>query len=721
MSRQPRRQRESQQERLQAAQRELVQRVRDDNWEAICAATVTAWRWPRGRWRQLRPVLIVDGHYACRNIGFPGALDYGKLVALLEAALAPPPGMAADQPLVRYYLNSHTESLEVERQLEAHQYKVRLRGTLVDDRGKLKQDGVDSSITSVMFNVVRPPDKHPEGVSCNLILVLGGDQDLVRGLEMLRTDRAGLHRDLAAGVLGFKHNVSYRWRQQAAVFHLEDLDVWNGTEVRVQYDQMVALQEKLAAYYRGSVGPASEELQQFQKSQASPAMMLCSNLAKEFLAQLEANRVVVVTGDTGCGKSTQFPKFVMQASKNHRVVVTQSRRLAARSLARRVQLEANTRGGQVAYQIRGQDHVETDCQLVYCTTGVLLRQLQGGGKLRDYTHVFVDEVHERTYEADLLLAILKAALPFLPDLKVIVMSATISAEKFLEYFNTFPHWLFPINIPRSFQRHDFLLEQAFEELQDAIRRGQYRPEHPLPRRDAVLKSVDPGTELDAAHSLGDLYLAEDDPSLFPEVRRRFATELLRFLHHTRPLEEAVLVFLPGLREIHAFRDYLRQFDNVELCILHSEAKDAEGSVFDNGTTDVRRIILSTDIAENAVTLPAVHVVVDLCLQKALRWGAEEGRASLDLVRVSRDAAVQRAGRTGRVRDGRCYRLLTEAEFATLPDFRMPAIQCMPLATALLEVLHMNLPWVLQPMDLLASMLDPPPYPVVGDALKLLVQ
>ncbi|XP_049617276.1 putative ATP-dependent RNA helicase DHX57 [Syngnathus scovelli] len=478
------------------------------------------------------------------------------------------------------------------------------------------------------------------------------------------------------------------------------------------------------------------------------------------LELLESCQVLVVSGMTGCGKTTQIPQFILDASlagpadKVANIVCTQPRRISATSVARRVAQErGESLGRSVGYQIRLESVRSSATRLLYCTTGVLLRRLQSDADLQDVTHVIVDEVHERTDESDFLLLVLKDLIHQRPDLKIILMSATLNANLFSEYFYDCP----TVHIPG----HTFPVTQLF--LEDAISLTRYVVEDGSPymrsnRQNSSAASRQGGrgapkgivdtleedmwnfmslTKKDfVKDSVPDQQLSLQEltvrfkgckPSVLQtiaamdldKINMDLIESLLEWIvdgKHSYP-PGAVLVFLPGLAEIKMLFEQLqsnRMFSNrrTDRCVvypLHSSMSNEEQqAVFNRPPEGVTKIIISTNIAETSVTIDDVVYVIDCGKMKEKSYDASKSMESLEESWVSRANALQRKGRAGRVASGVCFHLFTSHCFRhQLAEQQIPQIQRVPLEQLCLRIKILDV-FAEQPLeDVFRCLIEPP--------------
>uniref|UniRef100_A0A1A9UHT6 Putative ATP-dependent RNA helicase DHX57 n=1 Tax=Glossina austeni TaxID=7395 RepID=A0A1A9UHT6_GLOAU len=426
----------------------------------------------------------------------------------------------------------------------------------------------------------------------------------------------------------------------------------------------------------------------------------------DILDLLDSHQVLVVSGETGCGKSTQIPQFILDnwffkasqldndSSMPHlEIICTQPRRLSAIGVAERVADERAERVGRtVGYQIRLESKMSSSTRLTFCTTGILLRRLSSESLLQSITHIVVDEVHERSEESDFLLMILKRILSERNDLKVILMSATLNANLFSNYFGKAP----VLHIPgRTFPVKQLFLEDVLECCEYIIecdspysRKINKKEENELLQEmeyaDIKANNVAPPTKIkDEQLNLSAVYARYPDYTkrtcktiylMEPaKVNPDLIESVLYYIvegQHSWPREGSILVFLPGLQEIQIVHEALcnsatfgSRSNKFILVPLHSTLSSEEQSaVFRPPSKGKRKIVLSTNIAETSVTIDDCVYVVDCGLMKEKRFDSNRNMESLELVWVSRANANQRKGRAGRVMPGVCIHLYTQHRF-----------------------------------------------------------
>lgn len=370
-----------------------------------------------------------------------------------------------------------------------------------------------------------------------------------------------------------------------------------------------------------------------------------SERGEEVAKAIRDNRVVIVCGETGSGKTTQLPKIAMMAGRGvHGMIAhTQPRRIAASSIAKRIAEELKTEPGEVVgYKVRFTDTMSPGATIKLMTDGILLAETQNDPMLRAYDTVIIDEAHERSINIDFLLGYLKRLLAKRRDLKVIVTSATIDAERFARHFEidgrpapvlTISGRTYPVEV-------------------------RYRPIEDMDEADdkTLIGAIDDAVSELEASGRGD-----------------------------------ILVFLPGEREIREAADVLRKSRpaTTEILPLFARLTAAEQErVF--RPAGARRIVLSTNVAETSITVPGIRFVVDTGLARVKRYSYRNKVEQLQIEPVSQASANQRAGRCGRVADGICIRLYSEEDFARRPAFTDPEILRSNLAAVILRAISLKL-------------------------------
>ena len=391
-----------------------------------------------------------------------------------------------------------------------------------------------------------------------------------------------------------------------------------------------------------------------------PESLPVSARREEIMEAMDRNQVIIVCGETGSGKTTQLPKIALALGRGKVNAVpddkgqvrgnllghTQPRRIAASSVAKRIAEELNTPLGEVVgYRVRFQDKLEKNASVKLMTDGILLAETQSDPLLKAYDTLIIDEAHERSLNIDFLLGYIRQILPKRPDLKVVVTSATIDADRFAKHFEN-KNGPAPVIMVSGRTFPVEMRYRPFEEKKD------------FDLNDAIAEGVD---ELWAGGKGGD-----------------------------------ILVFLPGEREIREAADHLRKhlqhspvLRNAEVLPLFSRLSQAEQDRIFDGHTG-RRIVLATNVAETSLTVPGIRYVIDGGTARVKRYSFRSKVEQLLVEPISQAAANQRAGRCGRVANGICIRLYDEVDFGSRPKFTDPEILRSSLAGVILRMKSLGL-------------------------------
>jgi ATP-dependent helicase HrpA len=387
-----------------------------------------------------------------------------------------------------------------------------------------------------------------------------------------------------------------------------------------------------------------------------PESLPVSAKRDEIAAAMAAHQVVIVCGETGSGKTTQLPKIALAmgrgklnakpGQKGQLIGHTQPRRIAASSVAKRIAQELDTPlGDVVGFKVRFQDRLSRDASVKLMTDGILLAETQSDPLLSAYDTIIIDEAHERSLNIDFLLGYLRQLLPRRPDLKIVVTSATIDAERFAQHFAS-------ANGPAPViyvSGRMFPVEQRWKPFEES---------REFDLNDAIADGVD---ELWRGNAAGD-----------------------------------ILVFLPGEREIREAADHLRRHlahnpitRNAEVLPLFARLSQAEQDRIFDGHSG-RRIVLATNVAETSLTVPGIRYVIDTGTARVKRYSFRSKVEQLLVEPISQAAANQRAGRCGRVAEGICIRLYDAQDFAGRARFTDPEILRSSLAGVILRMKSLHL-------------------------------
>ncbi|MGE0329438.1 MAG: ATP-dependent RNA helicase HrpA [Ramlibacter sp.] len=438
-----------------------------------------------------------------------------------------------------------------------------------------------------------------------------------------------------------------------------------------------------------------------------PESLPVSGKRDEIMAAIAAHQVVIVCGETGSGKTTQLPKIALAmgrgklnaapGQKGQLIGHTQPRRIAASSVAKRIAEELDTPLGEVVgYKVRFQDRLSRDASVKLMTDGILLAETQTDPLLKAYDTLIIDEAHERSLNIDFLLGYLREILPRRPDLKVVVTSATIDADRFAQHFASskgpapvimVSGRMFPVEQRwRPFEEsRDHDLNDAIADAVDELWQGGPAQGRPKP------DTAPSGGSDDAKRGAWGPHIAGD-----------------------------ILVFLPGEREIREAADHLRKHlshspltRTAEVLPLFARLSQAEQDrVFDSHTG--RRIVLATNVAETSLTVPGIRYVIDAGTARVKRYSFRSKVEQLLVEPVSQAAANQRAGRCGRVANGICIRLYDERDFSSRPRFTDPEILRSSLAGVILRMKSLHLGDVAR-----FPFIEPPSGRAIADGYQLL--
>ncbi|WP_312438016.1 ATP-dependent RNA helicase HrpA, partial [Janthinobacterium sp.] len=395
-----------------------------------------------------------------------------------------------------------------------------------------------------------------------------------------------------------------------------------------------------------------------------PEDLPVSGRRAEIAKALTENQVIIVSGETGSGKTTQLPKICLELGRGQKGLIghTQPRRIAASSTAKRIAQELGTPLGEtVGFKVRFADTLTKGASVKLMTDGILLAETQTDPLLKNYDTIIIDEAHERSLNIDFLLGYLKQLLPRRPDLKIIITSATIDAERFARHFGS-PEKPAPV------------IEVSGRLYQVEVRyRPVEREQVAMPGSGA--NADKPGQRTAAAREKRDLMDAVVDG----------VEELCRIGSGD------VLVFLPGEREIRDCAEALRKHHppHVEILPLFARlSAEEQERVFK--TSNARRIVLATNVAETSLTVPGIRYVVDAGLARVKRYSYRNKVEQLQVEPIAQSAANQRAGRCGRVADGVCIRLYEEQDYLLRPKFTEPEILRSSLAAVILRMKSLHL-------------------------------
>ncbi|KAH0842951.1 hypothetical protein AYO21_03334 [Fonsecaea monophora] len=416
------------------------------------------------------------------------------------------------------------------------------------------------------------------------------------------------------------------------------------------------------------------------------------------------SQVTLITGETGSGKSTQAVQFVLDGAieamrgSSVNIICTQPRRVAALSLSERVSAERCDKEGQeVGYIIRGESKISSKTKITFQTTGVLLRRLQTSSNtksaLANVSHIFIDEVHERSLDTDFLLALLREALPSLPHLKIVLMSATLNADTFVDYFGG--DRVGRIHVEgRTYSVQDYYLDDVVRLVGNEKR--EFQPE------------------------------SDDDPPVGKAIQNlgiginyQLIASLVRHIDmQLGSSSGGILIFMPGTLEIDRCLRTLAGIPGIYGLPLHASLTPAEQRlVFRQSPAGKRKVVVATNVAETSITIEDIVAVVDSGKVKETNYDPVTNIVRLEEVWASRAACKQRRGRAGRVRAGNCYKLFTRNVEANMAESPAPEMLRTPLEQLCLSVKATGSARNVE--EFLASTITPPDSRAVVTALKTL--
>ena len=418
----------------------------------------------------------------------------------------------------------------------------------------------------------------------------------------------------------------------------------------------------------------------------------------EIIKTIKSNRVIIISGNTGCGKSTQVPQYILENFPGSKILITQPRRIAAISIAKRLSFERNTKLGElIGYHVSMIPEYSLETKIFVKTTGVFLEELlhsNDKNEFFDYSHVIIDEVHERDLFVDLVLVLLKNYFKKNPDSnkKLILMSATISELQFANYLNDI-NMNKDVPIIRINEKWHEVLEFYIEDIIGKIVKSKKIKEDLIKRiNDEKANCVSLSYEFPVYSE-----------SLFPIV-----AGIIETIKDNKG-NSGILIFIPGFGEIQDLQEYLTDYfsdnDSFEFLILHSLVTDDEQEKVFKINRNKRKIILATNIAESSITISNIDYVIDFCLVKQTKFDENQNTSILQLKWCSKASCHQRKGRTGRVNKGYYFKLITKDLYKQFQAHQEPEILRTPLETPILKLKIYDEKQ--EPEIILSQSMDPP--------------
>ena len=400
---------------------------------------------------------------------------------------------------------------------------------------------------------------------------------------------------------------------------------------------------------------------------------------EKILELLKTNQIIIIEGETGSGKTTQIPQYLYESgycNNKKKICITQPRRVAAMSVATRVAFEMNVKcGHEVGYAIRFEENVTLTTKIIYMTDGIFLRYLLSDNQMSDFSVIIIDEAHERSIYTDVIFGIIKQLIQKRKDLRVIISSATLSTTKFQNYFFEAP----VIQVPGRRYPVDIYYTKS-------------------PEPDYIEAAVITALQI---------HISQAD-ELFKE--ENYGGDILIFLTGQEEIELAKRMINNQLKKLRG------QIPNcVVLPIYAALPSEEQAKIFLPVVRGERKIILATNIAETSITINGIAYVIDSGFCKQMCYDPRTGLETLAITPISKANAKQRAGRAGRVRPGKCFRLYTSSSYENeLEDDNVPEIQRNNLISMILLMKSLGINNLLD-----FDFMDPPPHEILIKALEQL--
>uniref|UniRef100_A0A7S3JYC1 Uncharacterized protein n=1 Tax=Aureoumbra lagunensis TaxID=44058 RepID=A0A7S3JYC1_9STRA len=431
----------------------------------------------------------------------------------------------------------------------------------------------------------------------------------------------------------------------------------------------------------------------------------------KILEHVARNRVTIIIGETGSGKSSRLPVMLLNANKKNRMFVSQPRRIAAKSLCERVRSQVSN-GHEIGLRLgHGERDEYKETRVWFCTTGYLVRLIASSPQvLRRHTHLIIDEVHERSVDAEVICLLARRLIHSHPNLRLIVMSATLCTELLADYFCTVePHVFVGA---RRFTNEIFYADDLVQRIG-----GFPRSVHALAQK--LIRNTEP--------------IERKNNKVTNSISAVQNDMVVALIDRIGNGDSSILVFVSGMSDIVELSDRILQLNPIIprkqsrkfiTLPIHSDVPyEEQARIFEKNTDAMTvRIILATNVAESSLTIPDLDFIIDLGVAKSIQYNADSHRQLLETTWISKSSATQRAGRTGRVRPGKVFRLYAYDRYLALPDHDISEIQRTPLDSIILHFYSM-LEFSEELNDsvssLLAETLEPPKKYAVAQAFNSL--
>lgn len=486
-----------------------------------------------------------------------------------------------------------------------------------------------------------------------------------------------------------------------------------------------------------------EKLRGYQEMQKFRRKLPAYKMRHELVKMINSNQVLVISGETGCGKTTQVPQFILDDAivrgqgSQCKIVCTQPRRISAISIAERVARERSEAcgGESCGYQIRLQNRLPRSYgSILYCTTGILIQRLHNDSLLKNISHVVLDEIHERDLHSDFILTIVKDIVEKRKNIRIVLMSATLNAEMFSEYFNTAPCFHIP--------GFTFPVEDIY--LEEIVAATRYRPNEQVLRSMHKVQRPRGRANREKIREENEKMDEQWDEYESEELQGKYSSDICNNLHAMHSYLKikidfdlviatlryitmnrtpgAVLIFVPGWTDIKVINEKLTrdaEFSSSRYCIipLHSMMPTVnQQQVFNPSPEGVTKIVIATNIAETSITIDDIVHVIDTGKIKQSGFDPDTNMGSLQVQWISRANARQRRGRAGRVQEGFCYRLYTKLQEKEFDDYLLPEMLRTPLDQLCLQIKALKLGKI---EEFLSRVMEPPSVEAVNLSISKL--